>query len=110
MMFNPLNTWVDLLESILMIVIGLFGLYQGLSAAWSVLKGDPLKDERIRKIHIKASSIAFRISIWGWIGLTIANRHMIKLQTDIMEAGILMMGGAYVISVAVINIRGLGDE
>lgn len=112
MLLSPMviRTWVDKVESILMIAIGLFGLYQSLSAAWSIRKGGLLKDELTDKIRTKAAALAFRISIWCWIGLMIANMRLGKPQTDILELGILMMAGTYILSFAFIKVRGLRDE
>ena len=112
MLTSPLviKSGTDWLESILLVVVSGFGLIKGASNLWVSWKGDPIKDERIRKIHMKASSLAFQISIWCWVGLMIVNRHLSKPHAVIMETGILMMGGAYIISIVVIKIRGLGDE
>jgi len=104
------SSWFDLVESIFMIIVGLFGLYQGVSAAWSIWKGDPIKDELTRKIFRRAASVSFRISIWCWIVLMIADRHLSKPHANILETGILMMFGVYIISIMVIKIRGLRDE
>ena len=104
------NTWIDLVQGILMIIIGLFGLYQGVSAAWSAWRGDPLKDELTRKIRIKASSISFYISIWCWIGLMFAENNQVRFHSGILGTGVLIMVSVYIISSVVIRIRGLGDE
>jgi hypothetical protein len=113
MVFSPLvirSSWTDWLQGILLIIISAFGLYQGAANLWSSFKGDPIKDELIKKIYRKASSQAFHISVWCWFGLMIANRHLSKPPADILQTGILIMGGVYIISIVVIKIRGLGDE
>lgn len=112
MLLSPMvkNTWVDLVQGILMSIVGLFGLYQGVSAAWSAWKGDPLKDELTRKIRVKASSISFYISIWVWIGLMIAENHQVRFHSGILGTGVLIMVFVYIISAVVIRIRGLRDE
>jgi len=113
MVFSPLvirSSWTDWLQGILLILVSGFALYQGASNLWSSLKGDPIKDELLKKIYRKASSQAFHISIWCWIVLMLANRHLSKPPADILQTGILIMGGVYIISIVVIKIRGLGDE
>ncbi|MCX6280863.1 MAG: hypothetical protein NTU51_02790 [Bacteroidetes bacterium] len=86
MLLSPMvkNTWIDLVQAILMSIVGLFGLYQGFSAAWSAWKGDPLKDELTRKIRVKASSISFYISIWCWIGLMFAEKNQVRFHSGIL--------------------------
>ncbi len=113
MVFSPLvirSSWTDWAQGILLIIISGFGLYQGASNLWSAFKGDPIKDELLKKIYRKASSLAFHISVWCWIGLMIANRRLSKPPAEIMETGILIMIGVYIISIVVIRIRGLRDE
>jgi len=112
MLFSPTvkNSWVDLVQAILMIIIGFFGLYQGVSAAWSAWRGDPLKDELTRKIRIKASSVSFYISIWVWIGLMFAENNQVRFHSGILGTGVLIMVSVYIISSVVIRIRGLRDE
>ncbi|MCX6284079.1 MAG: hypothetical protein NTW31_07590 [Bacteroidetes bacterium] len=112
MLLSPMvkNTWIDLVQGILMTIIGLFGLYQGVSAAWSAWRGDPLKDELTRKIRLKASSISFYISIWVWIGLMFAEKNQVRFHSGILGTGVLIMIGVYIISSVVIRIRGLRDE
>ncbi len=112
MLLSPMvkNTWTDLVQGILMSIIGLFGLYQGVSAGWSAWKGDPLKDELTRKIRIKASSISFYISIWVWIGLMFAENNQVRFHSGILGTGLLIMICVYIISSVVIRIRGLRDE
>ena len=113
MVFSPLvirSSWTDWVQGILLIIISAFGLYQGASNLWSSFKGDPIRDERIEKIYRKASSLAFRISVWCWIGLMIAERRLSKPPTDILQTGILIMLGGYIISIVVIKIWGLKDE
>ena len=113
MVFSPLvirSSWTDWVQGILLIIISAFGLYQGASNLWSSFKGDPIKDELIKRMYRKASSLAYHFSIWCWIGLMIANRHFDKPPVDIIQTGILIMIAAYIISIVVIKIRGLRDE
>jgi len=104
------KTWLNNVEGILMIIIGIFGVYQSITAALAAWRGDPMKDELTRKVRLKASSQAFYISIWCWIGLMFADKYELKPHSEILGTGVLFMAGAYIISSIVIRIRGLRDE
>jgi hypothetical protein len=112
MTFSPLATrnWMDWGQGILLIIFSGFGLFRGISDWWSTLKGDPVKDELTRKISQKAAAQAFRISVWGWLGLGMLNRSNPRPTYDLVITGILMMGCIYILSVVIIRVRGLRDE
>ncbi|MCX6265836.1 MAG: hypothetical protein NTW16_00555 [Bacteroidetes bacterium] len=113
MTFSPLvirSSWTDWGQGILLIIVSGFGLFRGISDWWSTLKGDPVMDELTRKISQKAAAQAFRISVWGWLGLMMLSRSNPQPTFDLVITGILMMGCIYILSVVIIRVRGLRDE
>ena len=111
-LFRPdqITNWLMLVKTILMIIISAFGLFQGAAFYRTAKRGDPLKDELTQKINLKASSLSFFISMWGWILLMFVQQASRESAAEILSTGMLMMAGIYIIAIMAIRIKGLGNE
>ena len=110
-LFNTKNP-ISVLEigqySVILVLVG-FGAYVGISRLKSEKRREPVEDELSRKILQKASSTAYYISLYMWLGFMTFSDKIIWESHTLIGAGILSMAILFCVSWIFYKINGMKD-
>jgi len=84
------NTQEILMAGIVLVLVG-FAVYLGVSRVRSRLRREPSEDELSRKVMIRASSLAFYISIYFWLFIMYISDKTSLEAHSLVGGGILGM-------------------
>jgi peptidoglycan/LPS O-acetylase OafA/YrhL len=99
----------SIIQTAVIIILVLFGVYVGFSRLKSENRGEPPEDELSRKILQKASSTAYYISLYMWLVIAYISDKT-KLEThSLIAGGILGMAILFGVSWIIIKLRGMKD-
>jgi len=92
------------------ILLVVFALFIGFKRLTSAKRGEPAEDEMSKKVMVKASSLAYFISLYLWIFVIYINDR-VDVDTEVLiGSGVLGMAVIFAICWLVINFRGVRNE
>lgn len=100
----------DILQFAVIFVIVAFALFLGYKRTRSYRQGEPQEDELSKKIMTKASSIAYYVSIYLWLGIMILSDKSKLATHSLIGAGILGMAVVFAICWIVVYFKGIRNE
>ncbi|MBE0676226.1 MAG: hypothetical protein IH591_16335 [Bacteroidales bacterium] len=106
---EPAN-WGESIHFVIIIVLVVFGFYFAYRRFSSARQGQPAEDELSRKLMVKASSLAYFISLYMWV-FAIYIKDRIEIDTEVLlGSGILGMAVIFAVSWIVLKIIGIRNE
>jgi len=99
----------EIVQLIVIILMVSFGMYIAITRWRSIKRGEPAEDELSRKILLKASSLAYYISLYLWVAMIYIKDRVVMDTEVLLGIGILGMGVIWVILVVWFKLRGVKD-
>ena len=94
---------------IVLVLVG-FAVYLGVSRVRSLRRGEPGEDELSRKVMIRASSLAYYISIYLWLFVMYVSDKTTLAAHSLIGAGILGMAVVFLFCWLGVKALGMKNE
>lgn len=85
-------------------------VYIAVKKLGNVKRGEPTKDELSKKLLQKSSSVSYYISLYVWLFILYIKDRVTMDTEELIGTGILAMGVVWVVSLAVLHLRGIRNE
>lgn len=92
------------------LVVVLFALFFGFKRLSSARRGEPVEDERSKRVMERTAALSYYISLYFWVFLLFIKDRIAFDQEELLGTGILGMAVSFAISWLVVHFRGIRNE